>query len=198
MGHLEPLSRAETVQAVPSMSRIEDAGIEIPTSYRVMARRPKILEAFSTLAQAVMGRGTVDTGLKQLVAQMVSRVNGCRYCQAHTGGAAARSGIDPEKVAALWEFETDARFSAAERAALRLARDAATVPNGVTEEHFAALSQHFSEEQIVELITAAGVFAFLNLYNDTLANALDDRSIDWASTHLGGIGWETGKHSPAE
>lgn len=198
MQRVPPRSRAETIEAVPHLKAIEAAGHEMPSSYLVMAHRPEILEAFSTLARVTMGRGTTDRSLKLLVAQMVSRVTGCMYCQAHTGENATNVGVDPEKVAALFEFETDPRFTDAERAALRMARDSAVIPNAVTDEHFEALREHFTSEQIVEIVSAACVFAFLNRYNDTLANDLGAGSIEWASAHLGPVGWEVGKHAPTQ
>ena len=74
----------------------------------------------------------LDPGLVQLVAHIASTAAGCRYCQAHTGAHAARAGVAEEKLAAAWEFETSDLFDAAERAALRLARDAAILPNAAT------------------------------------------------------------------
>ena len=63
----------------------------------------------------------------------------------HTATHAAHLGVDVEKVTAVWEFEHDDRFSEAERAALRLARDATQVPNQVGEAHFVDLAAHFDE-----------------------------------------------------
>ncbi|MDZ7727689.1 MAG: carboxymuconolactone decarboxylase family protein [Dehalococcoidia bacterium] len=73
---------------------------------------------------------------------MASASTGCRYCQAHTASGAARAGIEEQRVESVFEFETSPLFSEAERAALRLARDAALVPNATSPEHFAALKAH--------------------------------------------------------
>ena len=161
-----------------------------------MAHRPEILSAFTQLSAAVLGPGTIDRGLKFLVAQMVSRVTGCCYCQAHSGRAAYGTGVAAEKIAALWEFESEEQFSDAEHAALRLARDSAVLPNAVTDGHFVTLRKHFDEPQIVELVSVASLYAFLNRYNDTLANDLEDPATEWASAHLAPGGWELGKHAP--
>ena len=90
----------------------------------------------------MLGPGRVDGGLKQLVAHVDSTAAGCRYCQAHTASSATRNGVDEAKVEAVWSFETDDRFTDAERAALRLARDAATVPNATNKAHFDDLAAH--------------------------------------------------------
>ncbi len=165
-----------------------------PNSLTSMAWRPEIARAFQSLFGAVMREGDLDPGLKQMAAQVASTASGCRYCQAHTATGAAHAGVEEQKVAALFEFETSPLFSEAERAVLRLARDAAIVPNATTEEHFEALRAHFSEAQIVELVAAISVFGFLNRWNDTMATELEDVPLEFASTHLHEAGWEPGKH----
>lgn len=192
MNRVDPLSNAEVIALLPGMARLDPA--EMPTSYRVLAHRPEILQTFAPLVARVLGRGTVEGGLKQLLALLTSRVTGCRYCESHTGHGAAARGVDVEKLQAIWEFETDARFSDAERAALRLARDAALIPNAVTDAHFTDLRRHFSDAQIVEIVAVASLFGFLNRFNDTLANGLEEPNIAWAAQHLSVTGWEAGKH----
>ena len=83
-----------------------------------------------------MREGGVPTGLKQLIAHVVSRSAGCLYCQAHTGHFAhTLAGETFDRVEAVWAFETSELFSDAERTALRLARDSGIQPNSATDEH---------------------------------------------------------------
>ena len=103
-------------------------------------------------------------------------------------------GAAAEKVAAAWDFETDERFSAAERAALRLARDAALVPNAVTDDHFEELRSHFDDEQIVDLVAIVSLFGFLNRWNDTVATRLEAEPLEFASDTLTARGWQVDKH----
>jgi uncharacterized peroxidase-related enzyme len=194
MSHVQPVPREQLAEFEPFFQMAEASMGFVPGSLYVMGRRPEILRPFSMLAGAVIGPGTVDPGLKQLVAYVASNASGCRYCQAHTSAHAARFGIPTEKIEHAFEFETHPDFSAAERAALRLARDAALVPNLVTTEHFAELRKHFSEEQIVEMVAVAALFGWLNRWNDTFATELEDEPRRFAAQHLAGAGWEVGKH----
>jgi len=170
----------------------------VPNSVLALAHRPGILEAFARLAGEISGRGTVDRGLKQLVAHVASTAAGCRYCQAHTASLAHNYGIDEAKIAAVWEFETHALFDEAERAALRLARDAAQQPNAVTQQHFADLAEHFDQGQTVELVAIISLFGFLNRWNETIATDLEDEPFEFASRNLAAAGWEPGRHRPEE
>lgn len=197
MNRVQPKSKAELLEIVPALAAMEQASGYIPTSFHVLAHRPEIVKTLLPFAGAVLGPGEVDRGLKQLIAQMVSTVTGCRYCQAHTAHGGHALGTPESKLQALWEFETDPQFSAAERSALRLARDSAMSPNAVTDEHFKELRQHFNEPQIVELVATASLFGYFNRFNDTLANDLEAAPAEWAEATLGGVGWEIGKHVAA-
>ena len=139
----------------------------------VMAHKPAILKAMLGLVQAVYAEGTVPLSLKKLVAVMTSSAAGCQYCQAHTQYGAMNEGIAPEKLAAIWEYSQSELFSDAERAALDVARTAAFSPNETTDEGFAELKKHYTEEQIVELVGVIAMFGFLNRWNSTMATDLE-------------------------
>ena len=128
MNRVTPKSPDEVREILPAYDDIEASFGFVPTSMHVMAHRPPILEGFTQMAGAILGPGVVDAGLKQLVAHVVSRTTGCLYCQAHTGHRAHSLGVDEAKLQAVWEFESDDRFTAAERAALALARESALTP----------------------------------------------------------------------
>jgi uncharacterized peroxidase-related enzyme len=144
-----------------------------------MARRPELLRGFVQLASAINGPGlTIDPQLRNLVSQMASRASGCGYCIAHTAHTAGRVGISDAKEKALWEYETSPLFSAAERAALRVAQCAAQVPNAVTDEDFAELRRHYTDSQIVDIVAVIALFGFLNRFNDTMATELESSPIE--------------------
>ena len=83
-----------------------------------------------------------------------------RRRQAHTASSAARSGGSAERIERVWEFESSDLFDDADRAALRLARDAATSPNAATAAHFEELGRHFTERQMVEIMGVIGRLGF--------------------------------------
>lgn len=168
----------------------------VPNSAFTMAHRPELLRAFVQLSRVVNAHGSVSADLKALVALVASRAAGCRYCQAHMAGKAAFQGLGVEgKMETIWEFETSELFSADERAALRLARDAAQIPNATTPEHFEELRHHFDDGDIVEIVAVIALFGFLNRWNDTMATDLEELPWEFAEHHLKPSGWEAGKHA---
>ena len=195
MARIDPLARADLAEFEETFELIEAANGFVPNSLYTMARVPGLMPAFMNLVRTVFFNGLIPPELVQLVALMASSGSGCRYCQAHTSTAAAHAGVDEEKVAAVWEFETDDRFDDAERAALRLAFHAGQVPNAATEADFEACREHYTDEQIAAIVSVIATFGYLNRWNDTVATELEDLPNQFAASILGPRGWERGKHT---
>lgn len=195
MARMEPLPADASPELASTFATFERILGIVPNSLLTMQRRPRIVAAFETLTEAVMDPdGSVTPGLKRLAAHMASRGAGCQYCQAHSLIAAGLSGVDDEKIAAIWEYRTSPLFSTAERVVLDFALAAGMVPNGVTDGHMDRLREHWSEDEIVEILAAICLYAFLNRWNDTMATELEPLPAQVAERAIGGVGWERGKH----
>ena len=193
--HLIPLTddQLRDVEDVLSLSR-QFSGY-VPTSLRIMARKPELLRAFSGLLAVVMRQpGDVPSPLKWLVAHAVSATAGCRYCQAHTAANSAKVGLPVEKIEALMSYDTSPVYAPAERAAVALALAAGRVPNEASRAHFDALRPHFTDVGIIEIVAVISLFGWLNRWNDTFASDLEAAPMDYASKVLASAGWSAGKH----
>jgi uncharacterized peroxidase-related enzyme len=170
----------------------------VPNSILIMQRVPKLAMACAALTASVWDpESKVERGFKRLIAHVSSRAAGCQYCMAHTAGGALHFGIEDEKLAAVWDYQTSPLFSAAERAALDFAVAASCVPNAVTDDMFLEMRKYWSEDQIVEIVGCISVFGFLNRWNDTLATPLEDAPIAVGEKFLAEKGWSVGKHAGA-
>ena len=197
MTRIAPLNDAEMGDSIDFLKpTIERLGF-LPNSQRIMAHKPELLIGINELYKAIMHRteDSVSPGLLYMVGHASSLAAGCMYCVAHSGGAANHSGEDAEKIAAIWEFETSDLFSDAERAALRFAQAASSVPNMVTDADFAELKKHFTDYQIVELVSIIGLYGFFNRWNDTFATPLEDGPKAFAEKALEKTDWTAGKHA---
>jgi uncharacterized peroxidase-related enzyme len=195
MAHIDPLPTDHTPELGETFQHFEAILGFVPNSLLTMQRRPKIVEAFGQMTAAVMDPGgSVDPAFKRLLAHFASRAAGCQYCEAHSLVAAGISGLPDEKLEALWEYQTSAHYSDAERVALDFALAAGSVPNGVDEELMARLKQHWSDEQIVELLAAVCLYGFLNRWNDSMATDLEDGPRQLGEKVLKSGGWTGGKH----
>ncbi|MFN0161714.1 MAG: carboxymuconolactone decarboxylase family protein [Burkholderiales bacterium] len=196
MARIRPLDDAELLQrGIALPDAVQPTGISLNNCLRTMARKPGLVEAMHRLAQVVMlDPGSVPAELKWLVAHVVSNAAGCRYCTAHTVyNGARRTTLAQEKIDAVWEFRTNAMFSAAERAALELSLAAGSAPPTVTDAHFAELSRHFSEDQIVEIVAVIAYFGWFNRWNDTMQSDLESGPLQFKSAHAVASGWRPDK-----
>lgn len=198
MTRIVPLTKDDVPELAEGFARIEAILGFVPNSNLVMARHPAMLKAFQQLAVAVLAPGKVPPSLKILVAHMTSRASGCNYCIAHTGHITEKNGVAPEKLAAIWDYETSELFTPGERAALTVARGAALVPNAVTDADFAELKRHFNDDQATEIVGVIALYGFLNRWNDTVATELESHPLAFARASLAGTGWEAGKHAPKD
>lgn len=195
MPHLDPLPWDATPQFLERFQHYQDTRGFVPNSILTMARRPAIAQAFMDLNRAVLYEGTVAEELKMLVSLITSQASGCLYCQAHMTNLSSLYRASDEKIRAVWEFETSALFSAAERAALRLAYHAALVPNEASAADFDEIKRHFDDGQIVEIVATIALFGYLNRWNDTMATTLETKAVTVAERAIGAVGWAAGKHA---
>ena len=162
---------------VPELQPVLETGRRImgflPHDGLLMAHQPAVLRAFLGLVQAVYAPGRVDPGLKRLLGLVCSGSAGCTYCQNHAANAADNQGINPDKLNDVWVFETSPRYDEAERAALRLARDAGMTPTAVTDADFEQLRKFYSEAEIIEMVSVIAMYGFLNRWNLTLDTDLE-------------------------
>jgi uncharacterized peroxidase-related enzyme len=196
MARIAPLPPETHPELAPAFGVYEKSLGFVPNSVLIMQRRPKMVTALAQLAAAVWDpESTVDRGFKRLLAHFASRAAGCQYCMAHTLGGASRLGVDDARLDALWDYSSSPLFTEAERAALDFALAAASVPNGVSEEMFAGMRQHWNDDQMVEIVGVIALFGFMNRWNDTMATPLEPEPIEVGERFLASQGWHPGKHT---
>ena len=166
-----------------------------PNSVLTMQKNPVLAKAFINLNMAVMeNHGSLTSEFKRLIAFVSSNTTGCRYCQAHTIRAAERYGASKERLENIWNFEQSDCFSDQEKVALKFTREASTVPVATTQEMEEELKQHWSENDIIEIMSVIALFGYLNRWNDVMGTSLEEDAVESANQYLKDKGWDIGKH----
>lgn len=195
MAHLDPLPPETTPELRDDFAIFERILGFIPNSLLTMQRIPAMVRGFGELTKAVMDPdGAVDLGFMRLVAHFSSRAAGCQYCEAHSLVAAKIHGVSQEKLDAIWEYRESPLYTEAERAALDFALAAGSVPNAVDADTMQRMNQHWSEEQIVQILGAVCLYGFLNRWNDSMATELEEVPAEMGDRVLKRGGWTGGKH----
>src|SRR5215472_3771329 len=133
--------------------------------FRAMAHRPEVLKNFPPFYGAIMGPGSVERRIKELVYLTCSYANECAFCTAAHLVTGRKAGITEEELTAL-QTEQDHNFSEAERAAIRYARE--LTQSAAADESRATLLEHFTNEQVVEITLVAAMANFTNRFNNGL------------------------------
>jgi len=197
MAHLDPLPVDTTPELAEDFALFERILGFVPNSLLTMQRRPGMVEGFGALTRAIMDpEGPVDLGFMRLVAHFASRAAGCQYCEAHSLVAARIHGVTQEKLDAIWDYRESPLYTEAERVALDFALAAGAVPNTVDAALMEQMKQHWSEEQIVQILGAVCLYGFLNRWNDSMATDLEDSPRRMGERVLSKGGWTGGKHLP--
>ena len=166
-----------------------------PNSVLTMQKNPALAKAFINLNMAVMeNHGALTSEFKRLIAFVSSNTSGCRYCQAHTIRAAERYGASKERLENIWNFEQSDCFSDQEKVALKFTREASKVPVATTQELEEELKQHWSENDIIEIMSVIALFGYLNRWNDVMGTSLEEDAVESANQYLKDKGWDIGKH----
>jgi uncharacterized peroxidase-related enzyme len=133
--------------------------------FRMMAHKPEVLKAFVPLYGSIMGPGSVDRRIKELVYLTVSFANQCPYCTAAHITTAKKAGISDDLIQAL-KTEQNQLFSGPELAAIIYARELTleAFPNDTGED----LYKLFNDEQVVEITLVVAMANFTNRFNNGL------------------------------
>lgn len=119
--------------------------------------------AIANMAKAKNDMRSIDRKLRAVIELRVSQINGCAYCvDLHTMEARG-VGETSQRLDCLTVWREVSFFDAAEKAALAWA-EAITLDatNGAPEHLYTSLSDHFSEDQIVDLTL---IIAQMNAWN---------------------------------
>jgi len=196
VAHIDPLPADETPALEAEFETFEEILGFVPNSLLTMQRKPGIVEGFGVLTKQVMQEAdAVDPGFKRLAAHMASSAAGCQYCEAHSLVAADIHGVSEAKLEALWTYQQSDLYSEKERVGLDFALAAGSVPNEVDASLMARVREHWTDDELVELLAAISLYGFLNRWNDTLATDLEDGARELAEDILAERDWDGGKHA---
>jgi alkylhydroperoxidase family enzyme len=130
----------------------------------VWAHQPKLLSGMGKFQQAVRKAHTVDEQLKNLVELKGAQMIGCEFCVDLGSQICRNSGFPDEELLALPRYRQRDLFTEREKLALDYTVAVMRTPVEVTDELFARVKEHFSDEQLVE-ITALLAVVNLDRFN---------------------------------
>jgi AhpD family alkylhydroperoxidase len=127
----------------------------------------KLSKRFAGLA-TVVEHSTLPGTVKELVNIRASQINGCGFClDMHTKDATA-AGEDPQRLHMVAAWREATVYTPAERAALAFTEEGTRLADhhqGVSDATWAAVSEHFDDEQLSALIVLVALINAANRMN---------------------------------
>jgi len=131
----------------------------------IWAHQPKMMMGMGRFNQAVRKGKSIDERLKNLVELKGAQMIGCEFCVDLGSQICRNSGFSDEELLALPRYRESDLFTEREKRALDYTVAVMRTPVEVTDELFAEVKEHFSDEQLVEIT------AFLMVVNLDRLNA---------------------------
>jgi uncharacterized peroxidase-related enzyme len=176
--HIDPLDPKRVAGETADIFReIASAFGMVPNLFRTSAHHPPLLRANWSKVKAIMMEGSLSRKVKETIAVMVSKDNGCTYCVAAHSAALRAIGLSPEAVAAILEDPDKGDFTEKDKSLIRLARQANQAPRRLSAETFHQLRRHgVTDAEIVEALGVMELFVGFNRFLDALQVDSDFRS----------------------
>lgn len=145
-------------------NRVEAALGFVPNFIKTVAHSPHYLSAVSELyLRAMSEESALGDKLRLLVILRSCQLDRCKQTFDFHRELALRAGVSPEKIEALPDAEASDLFDFYERDALLLVQHLHANPDDIPQDkYWTQLDNHFTSDQVIELITLVGIFGLID------------------------------------
>lgn len=145
--------------------------------FKITGNAPEIAEKMWQIYFDILREGPSLTWIdKELVILKSTKMGDCLYCVTQHEVVSARLGMTEEKQRDIVgvEYRNSANYSPAEVAILDLTQHVVLDPETIPAEVWAAVSQHYDDAQIVEIVATIGAYLQVSKFGDALGVALEE------------------------
>lgn len=178
---LPPLSDAE----LDPETRERFGGGPILNIFRTLAHHPKLMKRWLVFGNHVLARSTLPPRERELAILRTGWLCRAGYEWGQHVGIARQSGVTDEEIERVADGPDAAGWSEADRALLR-AVDELRADAFITDATWAALVQHFSKEQVLDLIFAVGQYQLVSMALNSLGVQPDSPDLPTLPVRSGG------------
>ncbi len=164
-------TEAEVPEGVAKLWRKAESNLGfVPNVFRAQALNGAQFQAWWAYFNLLLNKeGHLSAQERELVAVVVSSLNGCLYCAVSHGAALRLSGMDPSKADAVAVNWRQAPLSEREAAICRYAEQLTRFPASMTEADLEPLrAAGFGDHDLLELVQVIGMFNLTNRVSSAL------------------------------
>jgi uncharacterized peroxidase-related enzyme len=172
MGRIRALAKDEASPDLQAtFEEISATFGRVPTLFGVTAHFPSLLKLNWERYKALMLAGSLSRKVKEVIALLISKDNGCQYCiKAHTH-ALKVIGVPDSELDVIYNEQIErAELSTKEIHLITLARTANLAPKSISDSVFQRLQEAGAQEhEIVEALAVMELFVGFNKFLDVLS-----------------------------
>jgi alkylhydroperoxidase family enzyme len=142
----------------------------VPNFIKTMAHSPKYLKPVAELYKEVFSAdSSLSDKIRYLAILKTAKVENCKSAVEQFTPLAKGAGYTDEQLEAMGEYTESELFDYYEKDVLRLVEEVLSDPGNISHVDFwTQLNNHFSSDQIVELVTLIGFASLVNRFNLSL------------------------------
>jgi alkylhydroperoxidase family enzyme len=183
MLRVAPLSAPYPAEIQATFDKIMPAGFDPLVLFRTLAVNGRVYQRFT--AGGLLDRGLLTLRQREIVIDRTCALNRCEYeWGVHIAFFATKVKFTPEQVAATVDGG-DADWTADERVLLDVCQELDGTRQ-ISDLLWRTLSEHFTSEQILEIIALIGFYRTVSLYANALRLPLEPFAARFPMSAIGG------------
>lgn len=136
----------------------------VPNFIKTLAHSERVLKPVADAYLALNGETGLSEKIRQLVILKTCRMDGCKpMIERHTELARA-AGWGDEHLQAMDDHAQSELFSYYEKEVLRLVELVGSAPDEIPADYWNQLDNHYTSDQVVEMITLIGFYGMINRF----------------------------------
>ena len=153
----------EKIQAV--YAEVEDRTGFIPNFIKTLAHSDNFLQTVADLYGRLLGDTNLSEKIRQLVILKTCKLEKCKYTVSHHTELAKKAGWTQEQIQAMDDYAQSDLFTYYEKEVLKLTELITFEPDEIPQlEYWTQLDNHFTSDQVVEMIILIGFFNMINRF----------------------------------
>ena len=141
----------------------QDIGF-VPNFIKTLAHSGNFLEAVADLYRNLMGETSLSEKIRQLAILKTCKLNRCQYTVTCYVELAKKGGWTDEHIEAMDDYVNSDLFDYYEKEVLQLAQQITEEPDEIQDDFWTQLNNHYTSDQVVELVTLIGFFNMINRF----------------------------------
>jgi len=134
----------------------------VPNFLKTLAHSDRILKPMSDAFLSVVGESSLSEKTRQLVLLRVCQLDKCKYTVDQHTILAKKAGWTDDHLQAMDDYNQSEIFSYYEKEVLRLVELVRSTPDEIPGDYWAQLDNHYTSDQVVEMIALIGFVGMIN------------------------------------